>query len=285
MLSVDILDRIFYFAGIRMILPFQKYIFRKTIKKMLHNISDEELFMNDAIKLIELSDRSHDWDYLSTLSLSDKIIIHYADHLNWVLLQEYKVLSDNIIYRFEDKTDWAKVKNMYNIANILINQICKLDWEDPWYYVRLYSQNYETMIYDDVYEIITKFRRRSDWISNGGRYIGHQEIDRMSRHIATLLNYTVDQETDNYEEITADQARFILSYNANWSIVSHRIIRCDEFLWKFRHLLDWNMISKYSQPTEKSLVKFRNFYNWRLITKYNFNNELVKKYVKKYAHE
>ena len=282
MLPIEILNNIFKYAGIRMILPFQQYLYPHTIKKMLAEVSDEELFTNNAIKLIKLADRAYDWNYISSLPLQDETIIHFAYQLNWDILQEYHVLSDNIIYQFEEMIDWRKVKTLYNISNILIKQICKLDWTDRRYYIRLYVNDFETELYDDIYKIIGKFCKRNDWYTNGGIYIDKYKLDLISCHIASVLNRFVSPITDDYETITVEYAQYVLKRDVNWSIISNRKVRSPEFLYKYRNILDWNIISKYSCPTEELLIKFYDYYNWKIVCKKCLSNSFIKTYKYKF---
>lgn len=95
------------------------------MEKTVWNSLDSDIkhlsFLNSKFKhleaeLIESEDQilelvqCEEWDYISeVLYLSETIILRYQNELNWKLLGEHQILSDDLIVKFIDKIDLASI--------------------------------------------------------------------------------------------------------------------------------------------------------------------------------
>lgn len=237
-LPVEILDRIFQYTSVKMILPFEKYMYKSTIKYLLRDINIHKLLKNKCLQLIELTQElipypDHIWNTISNCDyLTMKFIIKNINKLDIESLEENYVLPECIIRKFPNKVNWQKIIDSYNVSDMIIYTIwTNIDWK---YKKRMCAKisRYD-YIGETLKQIITTFSTKASWVNNGGKpNINQQMINSMAASIKDIIESTIDCNKSYHFGTVASILK-----SANWGLICKPPSRSRKFRNDFKNKL------------------------------------------------
>lgn len=99
-----------------------KYFFKNATlsDQVLQEFIDNDIFNSDLVEV-----------FLQTQKLNNNMLEQYIlnNQVDWLLLQEYQILSSDFIYKYEQNLNWKVIsQEQYMKLEFLIKNINKLDW-------------------------------------------------------------------------------------------------------------------------------------------------------------
>ena len=198
----------------------------------------------DWVNLIDIN--NNNWDNISKLDLSEEFIRTYNDKVNWEIICEKHILSEDFMREQHDYIIYKGGESIWYNQEISIQFI--IDYEDKvdWYWLSVTSNL--------ALEVIREFADRLNW--NGISRSNNNLTDDFVREFADRLNLEelikhgpVNLSEELIKEFGIDMGHMKFNYNLS-----------DDFVREFVDRLNWD--KNYKNVSEKMLLEFEHKIKW-----------------------